>query len=146
MTTLASSSDLIVDGYEAAAVEGALSWATSTIEGYCLRTFALVTGDTVKVTPHHGTGMLPNYPVVNITSVEGYMLDLDTGAYAWVPLTNYWLDDNTGIIYNTTGLAGVIWTGVRTSSLAALSMMASGRPVALAQTVPQADTCVAPQT
>src|ERR1039458_238815 len=40
--------------------------------------------------------------------------------------------------------AGVIWTGVRTSSLAALSMTLSGSPVALAHTAAQEDTCEPP--
>lgn len=108
---LASSSDLIDNSYAPADVAGALSWATSVIEGYCNRSLALVTGDTVRLTPQRGTGILPNYPVLGITLVEGYMLDLATGAYAWVPITNYYSDDATGTIYNTTGLAGVIWTG-----------------------------------
>ena len=42
--------------------------------------------------------------------------------------------------------AGVIWTGTRTSSWAAFSMMLSGRPVALANTAAQVVTCEPPHT
>jgi hypothetical protein len=111
VTTLAVSSDLIVDSYDSDAVDRALSWATSVIEGYCNRTLGLVTGDVVRVTPKAGTGQLPNYPVVNISLVEGYMLNQAGTAYAWVPITNYYSDDDLGIIYNTAGLTGVVWTG-----------------------------------
>jgi hypothetical protein len=110
-TPLASSSDVIVDGYDPTQVDKALSWATSVIEGYCNRTFGLVTDDTVTVTPHHGQGLLPQYPVVSVSAVAGYMLDMSTGAYGWVPITNFWCDNDTGTLYNTTGLAGVVWTG-----------------------------------
>ena len=113
MTNLAVSSDLIVDSYDSDAVDRALSWATSVIEGYCNRTLGLVTGDVVRVTPKGGTGQLPNYPVVNVSLVEGYMLKADGTGYDWVPITNYYVDDDLGMVYNTAGLTGVVWTGMR---------------------------------
>lgn len=97
---LASPSDLIVDGYSTDQVTAALSWATSTIEGYCNRTFDLVTGDVVTITPRARGGLLPHYPVVQVTLVEGY-LPTDEGM-AWVPLIHYWVVAETGELFDTT--------------------------------------------
>lgn len=108
---LASASDLIADGYDSAKIEGALSWATSVIEGYCDRKLDLVTGDVVTITPRAGGGTLPNYPVVAVTLVEGY-LPSDTGM-AWRPITNYWLVADVGELYDTAGLPGSTWDGSR---------------------------------
>lgn len=111
MTQLASSTDLIVDGFDSTAVDGALSWASSVIEGYCNRTFGLVTGDVVTITPRAGGGMLPQYPVVQVSLVEGYLPDLVNGGMAWQSMTNYWLVADTGLLYDTTGLPGTTWSG-----------------------------------
>lgn len=111
MTTLAAASDLIAaDGYSADDIAGALSWATGVIEGYCNRTLALVTGETVVLTPRNGGGILPNYPVAQVTLVEGY-LPSETGGMAWQAMTNYWLVAETGALYNTAGLPGSTWNG-----------------------------------
>jgi hypothetical protein len=109
VTNLASSTDLIVDGYDSDAIDKALSWATSVIEGYCNRTFGLVTGDVAILNPARGSAMLPNYPVVNITSVEGYLPDPNGQGMTWVTLTNYWSVPDTGELYDTTGLPGTTW-------------------------------------
>lgn len=109
---LAAPTDVIgADSFSTDDVNAALNWATGVIEGYCNRTLGLVTNDVVRVTPLKGTGTLPNYPVVQVTLVEGYMLTEAGDGFAWVPITNYYADDDLGILYNMAGLTGVVWTG-----------------------------------
>lgn len=105
---LAAASDLVVEGtYDVAKTASALSWATSVIEAYCKHSFGLVTDETVVISPHGGSGLLPNFPVVQVTLVEGYLPDGQ--GMAWKPMTNYWLVADTGELFNTIGLPGVPW-------------------------------------
>lgn len=110
-TTLAGSSDLVADGdsYTADQIAGALTWATSVISGYCHRNFDLVTDETVVLTPQRKQALLPEYPVINVSAVLGYMPSHDTGLMAWVTLTNYFWSPNDGLLYDTTGLPGTVW-------------------------------------
>jgi len=103
---LASSSDFVSNSYDAAAVEGAISWATSLIASYCNRNFDLVTGDTVTISPYRGTALLPQFPVVNVSSVYGYLPSTSGAGMAWTALTNYQWVASTGLMYDTTGLPG----------------------------------------
>lgn len=113
MTVLASSADLIDSSYDPADIESALSWATSVIEGYCDRTFGLVTGDVVTITPRNRGGVLPEYPVKQVTLVEAYLPSQDGQGMAWQAITNYWLVAETGDLYDTTGLPGTFVHGPR---------------------------------
>jgi hypothetical protein len=110
MIPLAEASDLISNSYDPAAVDGALSWATSVISGYCNRNFDLVTGDVVVVDPFQGSAMLPEFPVVAVTLVEAYMADPNGNGMAWQSLTNYGWVASTGLIYDTAGLPGTVWS------------------------------------
>lgn len=110
MTPLASSSDLVESSYDSGAIDGALSWATSFITGYCNRDFDLVTGDTVVVTPQSGSAQLPDYPVLAVSAVAGYLPDPLGSGMTWVTLTNFAFVPDTGLIYDTTGLPGTTWT------------------------------------
>jgi len=111
VTSLAEDSDLVSNSYDSTAVEGALSWATSVITGYCDRNFDLVTGDVVTIDPNRDSALLPQFPVVSVTSVYGYLPNPDSpGGMAWIALTNYNWVASTGLIYNTTGLPGTVWS------------------------------------
>lgn len=104
MNPLASASDLVSNSYDAAAVEGALAWATSVISSYCNRNFDLVTGDVVVLSPYRGSVLLPNFPVVDVTSVEAY-IPSDAGM-SWVALEDYSWVASTGLLFDTSGLPG----------------------------------------
>ena len=107
---LASASDLVSDVYDAAAVDGAISWASSVIAGYCNRDFDLVTGDIVFIDPFRGSALLPEFPVVNVSAVSALLPSLTGGGMVWTALTNFaWVAGN-GLLYDTTGLPGTTWT------------------------------------
>lgn len=106
MTALASSSDFVSNSYDASAVTRAINWATSLIASYCNRNFDLVTGDTVTVSPIRGSAFLPQFPVVSVSSVYGYLPSTSGAGMAWTALTNYQYVASTGLIYDTTGLPG----------------------------------------
>jgi hypothetical protein len=79
------------------------------VEGYTGRTFDLVTGDVAVMDPHpHRRAMLPCYPVTAATAVQGYLPGPD--GLTWTTLTNYAFVAETGLIYDTTGLPGVLST------------------------------------
>jgi|SRR6185503_18632782 len=94
--------------YDGASITQALSWAQSFVEDYTSRGpngFDLITGDVVRCDPMpHKRAMLPYAPVVNITTVEGWLPS--TNGMAWTALTNYDYDAGTGRIWDTTGLPG----------------------------------------
>jgi hypothetical protein len=91
-------------------VTAAQSWAQSFIESYCNRTFDLVENQTVLVDPHFGKALLPFTPVVSVSQVQGFIPDPTTGMMAFVTLTNFIVDNDTGLIYNSSGLPGVVNT------------------------------------
>jgi hypothetical protein len=95
--------------YDTADVTEALSWAQSFVESYCNRTFDLVTDDVVVIDPYSHSAMLPSVPVVEVTLVEGYIPG--DGGMAWTELTNFFVKNDTGLLYDTTGLPGTIWPG-----------------------------------
>jgi hypothetical protein len=97
--------------YDTPSVDRALSWAQSLVESYCNRTFDLVTGETVFISPtQYRTAMLPSFPVVNVTAVQALLPPtVGTGGLAWTDLTNYRFVAETGLIYDTTGEPGTTW-------------------------------------
>lgn len=113
-TQLASSFTPIAAVYDAPSVTQALSWAQSFIEDYCNRGaggFDLVKSDTVLIDPKpYSRAMLPHVPVVNVTSVQGWLPDQLSGTMSWQALANYSYDADTGRIWNTTGLPGTSTT------------------------------------
>ena len=98
--------------YDAPSITRALSWAQSLVVSYCNQTFDLVTGDTVYITPaRYRTALLPQFPVVNVSAVSGLLPPTSgTGGLAWQPLTNFRFVAETGLIYDTTGEPGTVWT------------------------------------
>jgi hypothetical protein len=111
VTLLAETSDLVSNSYDSAAVDGALAWASSVIEGYCNRNFNLVTGEVVILDPYRGSAILPDFPVVAVTSVEAFLPDVSGPNMSWVTLTNFGWTPHTGFLYDTTGLPGTTWSG-----------------------------------
>lgn len=109
MTTIAQVSDLtpLAGGVDSSAAGRALSWATSFIVGYCGRTFDLATDEVILVSPHFGSAFLPGTPIVNVSTVEAYLPN--GGGMVWTTLTNYAVENDTGYIYDTTGLPGTTW-------------------------------------
>lgn len=109
-TQLAATFTPIAAVYDAPSVTQALSWAQSFVEDYCNRGsggFDLVTSDVVLCDPKpYHRAMLPHVPVVNVTTVEGYLPSTTASAMAWTALTNYGFDADTGRIWDTTGLPG----------------------------------------
>lgn len=96
--------------YNSADVTQGLSWAQSLVESYCNRTFDEVTDDVVFVDPYYGKALLPGTPVVSVSSVQGYLPSPTSGGMAWTALTNFKYASDTGLIYDTTGLPGTVWT------------------------------------
>lgn len=109
-TQLAATFTPIAGVYDTPSVTQALSWAQSFVEDYTNRGpngFDLVTGDIVLCDPKpYGRAMLPHVPVVNVSTVEGYLPNTTANGMAWTILTNYSYDADTGRIWNTTGLPG----------------------------------------
>ncbi len=109
-TQLAETFTPIAAVYDAPSVTQALSWSQSFVEDYCNRGpngFDLATGDVVLCDPQpYSRAMLPYVPVVNVTSVEGWLPSTTANAMEWTPLTNYAYDAGTGRIWDTSGLPG----------------------------------------
>lgn len=114
-TQLAAAFTPIAAVYDDASVVRALSWAQSFVQGYCDQTFDLVTGDVVTIDPvSYRSAMLPQYPVVNVSKVEGLLppaAGSSSTGFAWTTLSNYRWSSDTGLIYDTTGEPGVSWAG-----------------------------------
>ena len=93
--------------YDAGSVTVALTWAQSFIEAYCQRIFD-VTTLTEFVDPDYSRhqALLDHAPVVEISSILAY-LPAQTGGMAWVPVVNYNLVKETGLLYDTSLLPGV---------------------------------------
>jgi len=111
-TQLAAAFTPIAAVYDGPSVTRALSEAQTFVESYCNRTFDLVTGETVYVSPQrYRSAQLPQYPVVNVTSVQGLLPPTTgSGGLVWTDLPNFRFDADTGLIYDTTGEPGVTWT------------------------------------
>jgi len=91
-------------GHGADAVTAAVEWASSAVEAFCGRHFAVVTDDVVLVSPRQATALLPDPPVTDISLVEGW-LPRD-GTMQWIELDDYAFTAE-GLVYDTTGLPGV---------------------------------------
>jgi hypothetical protein len=111
VTQLATKEDFAPLGgeYDDALVNLALSNASAFIEGYCNRSFDFVENDVVLLTPNARSICLPGYPVVSVSSVEGYLPNTLGNGMAWTTLTNFGFVPETGFIYDTTGLPGTTW-------------------------------------
>lgn len=110
-TQLVNTFDNLTTPYADADIAQTLSWAQSMVETYCNRNFDLVT-EIRTVDPSHGRGLLPNAPVTAVTLVEGWLPDGVTGGMTWTTLVNYAYESDTGLIYDTTGLPGTVWTSM----------------------------------
>jgi hypothetical protein len=91
-------------------VTQSLSWAQSMVETYCNRTFD-AESSVRTVDPANGRALLPDTPVTAVTLVEGWLPDGVTGM-SWKTLVNYAYNSDTGLIYDTTGLPGTVWTNL----------------------------------
>lgn len=90
-------------------LEAAISWASSQVESYCERKFAQQTDHVVLVNPLSGrTAQLLDPPVTAVTLVEAWLPR--QGAMEWVSLPNYAFTEE-GLLYDTTGLPGVLYDG-----------------------------------
>jgi hypothetical protein len=98
--------------YDDSSVVRALQFAQDAVEGYCGRTFDLITNDVIITTPQqYRTALLPYVPVVSITLVEGYIPNVNgTSGMGWQALPNYAFVQDTGLIYDTTGQPGVSYS------------------------------------
>lgn len=95
------------DAYDDDDVTQALAWAESFVNGYCNRSFDVVTNDVAVLDPFgNHSAMLPMIPVIDVTLVEGYLPS--TSGMAWVGLSNFWFKKDTGFIFDTTGLPGTV--------------------------------------
>lgn len=99
----------IASAYDDASIERSLTWAQSFVETYCNRSesggFDLVADEVAYVDPaSHARTLLPNVPVVAISSVEV----LSGGQ--WIPVSGYAFVAETGLIY---GVRGVYPGGIR---------------------------------
>ena len=96
--------------YDEASTTRALTWAQSFVTSFCDETFDLVVDDVVFLNPaRYRTALLPQVPVVSVSSVLGYMPTQNSagGGMAWVQLQNYNFVAATGLLYDTTGEPGV---------------------------------------
>ena len=93
--------------YDSGSTTVALTWAQSYIEAYCQRTFD-PESVTEFVDPDYSRhqALLDHAPVVEISSIMAYLPSI-TGGMGWVPITNYMLVNETGLIYDTSNLPGV---------------------------------------
>lgn len=102
--------------YDVPSVTQALLWAESFITSYCNRPengFDLVTGQTAFIDPKpYRTALLPQIPVVNVSSVQGLLPSQTStpSGLVWTTLTNFRFVSETGLLYDTTGEPGVTWT------------------------------------
>lgn len=117
---------MIVGAHTEDEVQFALDWAADSVESYCERKFAYVSGDVVNVDPHFGDGgkpqaRLPNAPVWDVSQVSA---ELRGGCgLEWVQLVHYqWTKD--GLLYDTSrfygynGITGQdFWSGGPTGQL-----------------------------
>lgn len=94
--------------YDAGATTQALAWAQAFVEGYCNRSFDLVTGDIAFIDPKpYRQALLPAIPVANVSNVQALLPDTTgTGGLTWTALTNYRFVADTGLLYDTTGEPG----------------------------------------
>lgn len=110
-TQLAAAFTPIAAVYDSASVSRALSWSESFVQSYCDQTFDLVTGDVAVIDPKpYRTALLPQVPVVSVTSVQG-LLPVGGSGFTWTALTNFAVVPSTGLIYDTTGEPGVSSSG-----------------------------------
>lgn len=108
---LSAAFEPLTGNYDAADVTQSLSWAQSMVEMYCNRTFD-AESSTRTVDPYHGRAMLPDTPVTAVTLVQGWLPDGVTAGMSWTTLVNYAFERDTGLIYDTTGLPGTVWTSL----------------------------------
>lgn len=99
----------IAAGRDTDDLAAAISWASGQVESYCERKFALQTDHVVLVNPLSGrTAQLPDPPVTDIALVEAWLPR--QGVMEWVALPNYAFTEE-GLLYDTTGLPGVVYDG-----------------------------------
>jgi hypothetical protein len=99
--------------YDAPSVTRAQTWAQSFVEGYCNRTFDLVTAQVDYITPsRYRQAIIPNVPVVNVETLFGLLPPLTPmqAGLQWIQLTNFAFVTDTGLIYDTTGEPGIAAT------------------------------------
>lgn len=86
--------------YDSGDIARALSWAESEVSEYCNRVFDLIPDDVEVLSPHRGQAMLSQFPVINVSLVEGLLCG-PTGSMEWTEIDGYRVVNDTGIIYCT---------------------------------------------